>query len=91
MPPAPRVWTPAKTGKNRYKNRGNAGEETGKTIYINFWENGNYQKLYTFSTQFSTRLNPLQYNGYKRIYIKWKRLKWTFVPHKKQKTVDIST
>ena len=50
----PRVSTPAKTGKNRHKNKGNTGEETGKTIYINFWKNGNYKKLYTFSTQLST-------------------------------------
>ena len=44
-----------KPSKNPGKNRRNSAEISD----IIFWKNGNYQKLYTFSTQFSTCIKQL--------------------------------
>ena len=55
-----KVLTPRKIKENHKQNRlKSIGIERKKDDVI-LWENGNYQKLYTFSTWFSTRGNPLK-------------------------------
>jgi len=69
-----KVLTPRKIKEKYKQNRlKSIGIERKKDDVI-FWENGNYQKLYTFSTWFSTRGNALETKEKNRIYILWKTL-----------------